>query len=240
MLAKDRLIVALDVPGATQARQIVQSIGEAATTYKVGKQLFTAEGPQVVRNLIASGRKVFLDLKYHDIPNTVGAAVKSAAELGVAMLTVHASGGSKMLRAAADAASQSTARPLVLAVTVLTSFSDADVEEIGFAGNVLSQALRLGALARSAGCGGLVSSAKEARQLRRELGEGFAIVTPGVRPAGAAVGDQARVVTPADAMAAGATYIVIGRPILEAADPGQAAHNIVAEIEHASESLALS
>src|SRR5580658_4427279 len=106
MLAKDRLIVALDVPGATQARQIVQSIGEAATTYKVGKQLFTAEGPQVVRDLIASGRKVFLDLKYHDIPNTVGAAVKSAAELGVAMLTVHASGGSKMLRAAADAAAQ--------------------------------------------------------------------------------------------------------------------------------------
>jgi orotidine-5'-phosphate decarboxylase len=240
MLAKDRLIVALDVPGATQARQIVQSIGEAATTYKVGKQLFTAEGPQVVRDLIASGRKVFLDLKYHDIPNTVGAAVKSAAELGVAMLTVHASGGSKMLRAAADAAAQSTARPMVLAVTVLTSFSDADVEEVGFSGNVLTQALRLGWLARSAGCGGLVSSAKEARQLRRELGEGFAIVTPGIRPAGAAAGDQARVVTPADAMAAGVTYMVIGRPILEAENPAQAADKIVAEIEHASQSLALS
>jgi len=234
MLTRDRLIVALDVPGATQARQIVQSIGDAATTYKVGKQLFTAEGPQIVRDLVASGRKVFLDLKYHDIPNTVAGAVKSASELGVSMLTVHASGGSKMLRAAAEAAAQSSARPLVLAVTVLTSFSDADAQEVGFCGNVLTQALRLGALARSAGCGGLVSSAKEVRELRRELGEGFAIVTPGVRPAGSAAADQARVVTPADAIAAGATHLVVGRPILDAADPAKAAADIVAEIERAS------
>ena len=234
MLTRDRLIVALDVPGATQTRQIVQSIGDAATTYKVGKQLFTAEGPQVVRDLIASGRKVFLDLKYHDIPNTVAAAVKSAAELGVSMLTVHASGGSKMLKAAIEAASQSSARPLVLAVTVLTSFSDADAQEVGVCGNVLTQVLRLGALARAAGCGGLVASAKEARELRRELGEGFAIVTPGVRPAGTAAGDQARVVTPADAIAAGATYLVVGRPILDAADPAKAAADIVSEIERAS------
>jgi orotidine-5'-phosphate decarboxylase len=234
MLAKDRLIVALDVPGATQARQVIQSIGEAATTYKVGKQLFTAEGPQLVRELAASGRKVFLDLKYHDIPNTVAAAVKSAAELGVAMLTVHASGGSRMLRAATEAAAQSSARPLVLAVTVLTSLSDADLQEIGVSGNVLSQVLRLGALARSAGCGGLVASAKEARELRRELGEGFAIVPPGVRPAGTAAGDQARVMTPADAIAAGATHLVVGRPILEAADPAQAASDIIAEIERAT------
>ncbi len=131
MRDKDRLIVALDVSSATQARQIVQSIGEAATTYKIGKQLFTAEGPQVVRDLVSSGRKVFLDLKYHDIPNTVAAAVKSAAELGVSMLTVHASGGSKMLRAAVEAASQSPARPMVLAVTVLTSLSDSDLQELG-------------------------------------------------------------------------------------------------------------
>ena len=233
-MAKDRLIVALDVPGATQARQIVQSIGDAATTFKVGKQLFTAEGPQFVRELVSSGRKVFLDLKFHDIPNTVAAAVKSAAELGVAMLTVHASGGSRMLRAAIEAASQSPGRPIMLAVTVLTSFSDADLQEVGVSGNVLSQVLRLGALARSAGCGGLVASAKEARELRRELGEGFAIVTPGVRPAGTAAGDQARVVTPADAIAAGATHLVVGRPILEAADPAQAAADIVAEIERAS------
>lgn len=234
MLAKDRLIVALDVPGATQARQIVQSIGEAATTYKVGKQLFIAEGPQLVRELIASGRRVFLDLKFHDIPNTVASAVKSAAELRVAMLTVHASGGSKMLRAAAEAAAQSPVRPLVLAVTVLTSLSDDDLQEVGVSGNVLSQVLRLGELAGRTGCGGLVASAKEARELRRELGEGFPIVTPGVRPAGSAAGDQARVVTPADAIAAGATYLVVGRPILEAADPAKAAADIVAEIEHAA------
>ena len=230
---KDRLIVALDVPGATQARQIVQAIGEAASTYKVGKQLFTAEGPQVVRDLVASGRKVFLDLKYHDIPNTVAAAVRSATELGVSMLTVHASGGSKMLKAAAEAASQSPAKPMVLAVTVLTSLSDADLQELGIAGNVLSQVLRLGALARAAGCGGLVASAHEARELRKVLGEGFAIVTPGVRPTGAPAGDQARVVTPKDAIAAGATYLVVGRPILEAPDPAKAAQQIALEIEAA-------
>ncbi len=188
MRDKDRLIVALDVSSATQARQIVQSIGEAATTYKIGKQLFTAEGPQVVRDLVSSGRKVFLDLKYHDIPNTVAAAVKSAAELGVSMLTVHASGGSKMLRAACEAASQSLGKPMVLAVTVLTSLSDSDLQELGIAGNMLTQVLRLGALARAAGCGGLVASALEARELRMALGEGFAIVTPGVRPSGAGSG----------------------------------------------------
>ena len=134
MLTQDRLIVALDVPSATQARQLVQSIGESATTYKIGKQLFTAEGPQLVRELVASGRKVFLDLKFHDIPNTVAGAVRSAAELKVSMLTVHASGGSKMLKAAAEAAAQSSAKPLVLAVTVLTSMADADLQEIGVAG----------------------------------------------------------------------------------------------------------
>ena len=233
MTARDRLIVALDVSSAAHARQIVQSIGDAATTYKVGKQLFTAEGPQVVRDLVASGRKVFLDLKFHDIPNTVAAAVKSAAELQVSLLTVHASGGSKMLKAATEAAAQSSAKPMILAVTVLTSLSDADLQEIGIAGNVLSQVLRLGALARAAGCGGLVASAHEARELRRELGEGFAIVTPGVRPAGTAAGDQARVLTPHDAIAAGATHLVVGRPILESANPANAAQEIVAEIEAA-------
>ena len=233
MLAKDRLIVALDVPSATQARQIVQSIGDGATTYKVGKQLFTAKGPQLVRELVASGRKVFLDLKFHDIPNTVAAAVRSAAELGVTMLTVHASGGSKMLKAAVEAAAQSAAKPMVLAVTVLTSFSDADLQEIGVSGTVLTQVLRLGALARKAGCGGLVASAHEARELRRELGEGFAIVTPGVRPAGSAAGDQARVVTPREAIAAGATHLVVGRPILEAANPAKAAADILADIQEA-------
>src|ERR1035437_4063510 len=230
---KDRLIVALDVPGATQARQIVQAIGEAATTYKVGNQLFTAEGPQVVRDLVSSGRKVFLDLKYHDIPNTVAAAVRSAAELGVSMPTPPASGGSKMLKAAAEAARQSPAKPMVLAVTVLTSLSDADLQELGIAGNVLSQVLRLGALARAAGCGGLVASAHEARELRAALGEGFALVTSGVRPAGASAGGQARVGTTKDAIDAGDTYLVVGRPILEAPDPAKAAQQIAFEIEAA-------
>jgi orotidine-5'-phosphate decarboxylase len=239
MRDKDRLIVALDVSSATQARQIVQSIGEAATTYKIGKQLFTAEGPQVVRDLVSSGRKVFLDLKYHDIPNTVAAAVKSAAELGVSMLTVHASGGSKMLKAAAEAASQSSARPMVLAVTVLTSLSDSDLPELGISDIVLGQVVRLAGLARAAGCEGIVASALEARELRRTLGEDFAMVTPGVRPAGSAAGDQARVVSPKDAIAAGATYLVVGRPILEAPDPAKAAREIIAEIEAASREQAV-
>ncbi len=233
MNARDRLIVALDVSSAAEARQVVQAIGDAATFYKIGKQLFTAEGPQVVRDLVSSGRKVFLDLKFHDIPNTVAGAVASAAALGVSMLNVHASGGSKMLKAAVAAAEQSSAKPTVLAVTVLTSLSDADLQEIGVSGNALTQVLRLGALARAAGCGGLVASAREAGELRRELGEGFAIVTPGVRPQGSDVDDQARVLTPRQAIAAGATHLVVGRPILQAADPAKAARQIVDEIEAA-------
>jgi orotidine-5'-phosphate decarboxylase len=234
MLNRDRLIVALDVSSATKARQVVQSIGESASTYKVGKQLFTAEGPQIVRELVASGRNVFLDLKFHDIPTTVAAAVRQAAELRVTMLTVHASGGSRMLKAAVEAAAQSSAQPLVLAVTVLTSLADTDLAELGISGHVLTQVLRLGSLARAVGCGGLVASALEARELRRELGGGFAIVTPGIRPAGTATGDQARVLTPKEAIAAGATHLVAGRPILEAADPAKAAGAIVREIEEAS------
>lgn len=231
MLNRDRLIVALDVSGATQARQIVESIGESVSTYKVGKQLFTAEGPQIVRDLVSSGHKVFLDLKFHDIPSTVAAAVRQAAELRVAMLTVHACGGSKMLKAAAEAAIQSPTQPMVLAVTVLTSLSDADLAELGISGQVQTQVLRLGSLARAAGCGGLVASGMEARELRRELGGDFAIVTPGVRPPGTAAGDQARTLTPKEAIAAGATYLVVGRPILEAADPARAAQAIAREIE---------
>ena len=158
--------MALDVSSAAQARQIVQSIGESANTYKIGKQLL-AEGPQIVRDLVASSRKVFLDLKFHDIPNTVAGAVTEAAKLGVSMLTVRASGGSKMLKAAAEAAAQSTSKPMVLAVTVLTSLSDANLEELGVSGHVQTQVLRLGSLARAAGCGGLVASALETRELRR-------------------------------------------------------------------------
>ncbi len=224
---RDRLIIALDVDSATKAQQIVQSVGTSATTFKVGKQLFTAEGPQIVRDLVSSGKKVFLDLKFHDIPNTVASAVRQARELNVAMLTVHASGGSKMLKAASEASGP----VLVLAVTVLTSMNDADLSEIGVAGNVQAQVLRLAALARANGIRGLVASAHEARELRRELGDDFAIVTPGVRPAGAEKGDQARVVTPAAALEAGASHIVVGRPITEAASPAAAANAILQELE---------
>jgi len=231
--SRDRLIVALDVPSAAHARQVVQTLGESISTYKIGKQLFTAEGPAIVRDLVSSGRKVFLDLKFHDIPNTVAGAVASAAQLGVSLLTVHASGGKAMLKAAVDAAARSASQPMILAVTVLTSLSDADLQEIGVSGNVAAQVLRLGALARSAGCGGLVASALEARELRRELGEGFEIVTPGVRPAGAEKGDQARVLTPAEAIEAGATRLVVGRPITEATNPAEAANRILSDIEKA-------
>ncbi len=227
---KDRLIIALDVSRASEALKIVNQIGESASTYKVGKQLFTAEGPQVVRDLVASGRKVFLDLKFHDIPNTVAGAVQSAAELGVSMLTVHASGGSKMLKAASEAAQATKTKPLVLAVTVLTSLNDADLQELGLPVGVADQVLRLAGIARNAGCTGIVASAHEAASLRRNLGEGFAIVTPGVRPAGTEAGDQARVVSPAEAFKAGATHIVVGRPITGDANPKAAAAKILDEI----------
>jgi orotidine-5'-phosphate decarboxylase len=235
----DRLIIALDVSRSAEAQKLVSAVGESASTFKVGKQLFTAEGPQVVRDLVASGRKVFLDLKFHDIPNTVAAAVKSAADLGVSMLTVHASGGTKMLKAAAEAAAASRTKPTVLAVTVLTSFNDEDLQELGLPVGVADQVLRLAGIARMAGCTGIVASAHEARSLRRNLGDGFAIVTPGVRPAGAEVGDQARVVTPAEAIEAGATHIVVGRPITGDPNPKAAARRILEEMDAAA-SIAMS
>jgi len=230
MALKDRLIIALDVSRASEAQKIVAEIGDSASTYKVGKQLFTAEGPQVVRDLVASGRKVFLDLKFHDIPNTVAGAVKSASELGVSMLTVHASGGTKMLKAATEGASQSLSKPLILAVTVLTSLNDEDLQELGLPVAVADQVLRLAGLALNAGIGGIVASAQEARSIRRNLGDGFAIVTPGIRPAGSAVGDQARVVTPAEAFAAGASHIVVGRPITGDPNPAEAARRVLEEM----------
>lgn len=228
--SRERLIIALDVSSAGAAQKIVAAVGDSAFLYKVGKQLFTAEGPAVVRDLVASGRRVFLDLKFHDIPNTVAAAVAEAAKLKVSMLTVHASGGSRMLKAATEAAASSPANPVVLGVTVLTSFRDGDVQEVGFSGRVMDNVLRLAQLARANGCGGIVTSAREAAEVRRELGAGFAIVTPGVRPAGSDVGDQARVTTPAEAITSGATHIVVGRPITAAANPAAAARAIVDEM----------
>src|SRR5579872_1469653 len=188
---RQRLIVALDVSSGAAAQKIVAAVGDSASCYKVGMQLYTAEGPQVVRDLIASGRRVFLDLKYHDIPNTVAAAVREAAALGVSMLTIHASGGGKMMRAATDAARSAKAAPMILGVTVLTSFDDADLDKIGVHGRVQDQVLRLAALALADGCDGVVASAREASALRSELDGDFSIVTPGVRPAGTEPDDQA-------------------------------------------------
>jgi orotidine-5'-phosphate decarboxylase len=228
--SREKLIVALDVSTTAEAQGIVASVGDSALIYKVGMQLYTAEGPQVVRDLVTSGRRVFLDLKYHDIPNTVAAAVHEAARLGVSFLTVHATGSGKMLRAAADAARAANPALIVLAVTVLTSLAESDLGQVGIQGTVVDEVLRLAALALENGCQGIVASGREASALRKNLGNDFVIVTPGVRPAGAGHADQARVLTPAGAIAAGASYIVVGRPITEATDPAATARSILAQI----------
>jgi orotidine-5'-phosphate decarboxylase len=228
--SRERLIVALDVSSAAEAQKIVAAVGDSARIYKVGMQLYTAEGPQIVRDLIASGRQVFLDLKYHDIPNTVAAAVKEAARLRVNMLTVHGAGGGRMLRAAVDAARSTNASTMVLAVTVLTSLDQRDLEHAGVRGSVVDQVSRMATLAIANGCQGVVASAQEAATLRAEMGDDFVIVTPGVRPPGVEHDDQARVVTPAEAIASGASYIVVGRPITEAEDPGAETREILAQI----------
>jgi orotidine-5'-phosphate decarboxylase len=227
---RQKLIVALDVSSAAAAQRIVAAVGDSAFTYKVGMQLYTAEGPQFVRDLVTSGRRVFLDLKYHDIPTTVAAAVHEAARLGVSMLTVHATGGGKMLHAAVGAARAINPALLVLGVTVLTSLDENELAKVGFRGTVREEVLRLAALALNNGCTGIVTSAHETTAVRAELGHNFAVVTPGVRPAGSGHGDQARVATPAEAIAAGASHIVVGRPITEAADPAAEARAILEQI----------
>ncbi|PYV62997.1 MAG: orotidine-5'-phosphate decarboxylase [Acidobacteria bacterium] len=230
---RERLIVALDISSSADALKIVSSLGDSVQTYKVGMQLYTAEGPKIVRDLISAGKSVFLDLKYHDIPNTVAATVREAAHLGVSMMTVHASGGTKMLRAAAEAARSANSPPKILAVTVLTSMDENDLHEIGVSGQPVDQVLKLASIALAAGCDGIVSSAREVRNLRTSFGQSFLAITPGVRPAGAAHGDQARVVTPAEAIAAGATHIVVGRPITAALRPEAAIQSVLRELEGA-------
>ena len=227
---RQNLIVALDVSSAAAAQKIVAAVGVSPLIYKVGMQLYTAEGPGVVRDLIASGRRVFLDLKYHDIPSTVAAAVREAAGLGVSMLTIHAAGGSKMIHAAVDAARSANPALMLLGVTVLTSMDEPDLEKVGVRGRLSDQVLRLAGLALTGGCQGVVASALEAAELRSELGKHFLIVTPGVRPAGKDHGDQSRVVTPSQAIAAGATYIVVGRPITGAPNPGAEARAILEQM----------
>lgn len=236
--SRDRLIVALDVPTATEAQEIVYELGDSVSIYKVGLQLFTAEGPKIVSELVNSGRRVFLDLKLHDIPNTVAGAVKAATELGVYMLTVHAAGGSKMLKEAVSAAkSAAGSPPIILGVTVLTSFSPSDLEESGVTSGLSNQVRHLAELAQAAGCAGVVTSAHETASLRSFLEPEMAIVTPGIRPQGSDAQDQFRLATPAAAIRAGASHLVVGRPITAADNRNRAAVAILDEIDSAFRAL---
>lgn len=229
MKARDRLIVALDVPGATEARTLLARLAGHVGMFKVGSQLFTAAGPDLVHEIVGRGERVFLDLKFHDIPNTVAGAVSSASRLGVSFLDVHGLGGQAMLEAAVGALPAMGTR--LLAITVLTSHDEATLGQIGLNGSVGESVRRLAHLAKDAGLDGVVASPQEVHLIREECGDDFLIVTPGIRPAGSAVGDQARPATPAAALAAGADYLVVGRPITAAEDPASAADAIVQEME---------
>ena len=226
------LIVALDVNSRQEAVEKVKAIGDAVGFYKIGLELFTAEGPDVVKAVRDLGKRVFLDLKFHDIPRTVERAVRSGGKLGVDLMTIHSVGGRAMIRAAADAAAEfGEAGPKILAVTVLTSLDQSDLADVGIAGRTPAE--QVAAMARFAtenGAHGLVCSPKEVGALSRSLKPGTVFVTPGVRPAGAAVGDQKRVATPAEAVRDGATHLVVGRPIRAADDPVAAARAIRAEM----------
>ena len=234
MNTTDRVIAALDFSSEAGARALVEQLGAAASSYKVGLQLLTAEGPLIVRWLVGQGKKVFLDLKLHEIPNSVASAVSVAASLGVSMVTVHASGGLAVLRAAVKAA-EPFPHLQVLALTVITSMGDQDLAEIGVHGSVQKQVERLAALAAAAGCHGVVASAQEAARLRQVLPAKMLIVTPGTQLAGEAKNDQTRTATPSQAIQAGATHLVIGRSIARAASPVAAFRSICAEVAEAVE-----
>jgi len=231
MKSKERLIVALDVPGAAQAEALIERLRGHVGIFKVGSQLFTSAGPDFTRALTQQGLAVFLDLKYHDIPNTVASAVAAAASLGVSLLDVHALGGLEMMRAAV--AARQASRMKLLAITVLTSHDEAALTQLGLSGGITSCVRRLALLARDAGLDGVVASPHEVELIREACGRDFLIVTPGIRPVGAKLGDQARAATPAAALRSGASYLVVGRPITEAADPAEAARAILAEMESA-------
>ncbi len=225
---KPELIIALDVPSAAAIPEVVSRLPEAVRFYKVGLELFVAAGPEALTYLQQRGKQIFLDLKLHDIPRTVARAVASASGYGVSLLTVHACGGRAMLCAAAEA------RPdgmQLVAVTTLTSLDQSDLVELGVSRDIREHTVALGALAVSCGIDGLVCSPLEIVSFRRRLGPGPVIVTPGIRPAGGALGDQKRVATPAMAVADGASYLVVGRPVLEAQDPGLAAEQILQEMK---------
>ena len=236
MQSKDKLIVALDVDTSERALELVNELSDVAGIFKIGSTLFTAVGPQIVKQIIASGSRVFLDLKFHDIPHQVAGAARSAAELGVSLFTIHASGGSEMMKRAADAVAEVATRngtpaARVLAISVLTSVDAVILSEIGVAGSPAESVLRLLKLAESSGVDGVVASPQEVAVIRSNVtNTKFLVVTPGIRPA-TAEDDQRRVATPAAALAAGADYLVIGRPITGAPDPVAAAHTILKEME---------
>ncbi len=231
----DRIIIALDVQTKEEGIDLVSRLKDART-FKVGLELFTAEGPALFRKLKALRKAIFLDLKLHDIPNTVSGAVRSAFKHGVQMMTLHTSGGREMMARAAETARQVAGetgrpKPLLLGVTVLTSLKGADLEEAGMGADVASQVLRLAGLAKAAGLDGVVCSPQEIEVLRREFGPELVIVTPGIRPVWAAAQDQKRIMTPAEAVAKGADYLVIGRPITGAPSPNEAFLRIVEELD---------
>ena len=221
------IIVALDYPQPEPALQLLEKLDPQLCRVKVGKEMFTRLGPAFVESCMSKGFDVFLDLKFHDIPNTVAGACRAGADLGVWMMNVHACGGRRMMQAAREAVDKSSSETLLIAVTILTSLSEEELAEIGYAGSASDNVSRLAALARSSGMHGVVCSPREARLLRSGLGDEFLLVTPGVRPAGSATADQRRVMTPLDAMHAGSSYLVIGRPITAADDPPKALQQIV-------------
>jgi orotidine-5'-phosphate decarboxylase len=235
---RDRLIVALDVDTLEQAQNIVRLLAKDVGMFKIGKQLFTHAGPQAVRLIQELGGEIFLDLKFHDIPNTVAKAAIEATRLGVKMFNVHASGSLEMMRltvkeVARVCRQEKRRRPIMLAVTVLTSLNQDDLKRVGVTNKVAAQVVRLAALTQEAGMDGVVASPQEVTDIRAACGRRFIIVTPGIRPAEAQRNDQQRVMTPQDAVHAGVDYIVVGRPIIEAKDPVAAARAIVADMEQA-------
>lgn len=225
-----KIIVALDYPQAQTALELVARLDPALCRLKVGKELFTLAGPKIVEQCMQRGFQVFLDLKFHDIPNTTAQACKAAASLGVWMVNVHAMGGRKMMEAAREALAKSSQPPKLIAVTILTSMAQEDLAGIGIAATPAEMVLRLATLARDSGMDGVVCSAQEAALLRQRCGEKFCLVTPGIRPADAAADDQSRIMTPTAALQNGSNYLVIGRPITKAADPLLALQKISKEI----------
>jgi orotidine-5'-phosphate decarboxylase len=224
------VIVALDFPEEKQALALVQRLDPMRCRLKIGKEMFTRSGPQLVEKIAALGYEIFLDLKFHDIPNTVAGACRSAVDLGVWMINVHTLGGKHMMEAAREAVEKSTSRPLLIGVTILTSMGQEDIAQIGLTGTPADNVQRLATLANDAGLDGVVCSPKEVEMLRGSLPNDFKLVTPGIRPAWSEKGDQTRITTPADAMRLGSSYLVIGRPITAAPDPLEALGKIETEL----------